>query len=294
MEQIPAPPARIKRPTYLWWALFACVALLVLYTYIYYFEPFSMISPYTNHTILNILIFIPALAAALLCTKLTKNFKPAEPPHRIWLTFTIGWWFWVSGELLGFVYNAIYRDTDYPAFTFIDLCWTLGYLAFGFALYYQYRLIYFGKQRRKSVLYLLFVILALTLTLALTHWSLAAGLGAGTSFFAVYLAILYPVFDTFEGGAALRLFFLFGRGYLGRPWWGLIAFAIADSINTFFWLGGADTWVSANAYILLDVFSAMAYISGYLISALAFLAALDHIHRGAPSESTSSPVGIGD
>jgi len=293
MAQTFAPSAHTKRPSYLWWALFGCVALLVLFTYIYNFEPFSKYSPYLNHTILDVLTLIPALGAALLCTVLTQNFKPSEPPHRIWLAFTLGWWFWVGGELLGFVYNAIYRDTDYPPLTFIDLCWILGYLSFGLALYYQFRLIYFGKERRKSALYLFFVIGAFALALILARWALASGLGTGASWLAVFVSILYPIFDALEGGAALRLFILFGRGYLGRPWWGLIAFAAADSINIFFWLGG-DKLTSTSAYIVLDLFSAIAYLCGYIISALAFLAAVDHIHRGATAELTNVSVGAGD
>jgi hypothetical protein len=107
-------------------------------------------------------------------------------------------------------------------------------------------------------------------------------LGKDTSWGALFLAVLYPVFDLFEGAAALWLFFLFGRGYLGRPWWGLISFTVADAINIFFWMGGYK-WLSDPAYYQLDLFSNVAYVGGYLVTALAFLAAHERIERGVIS-----------
>jgi len=76
------------------------------------------------------------------------------------------------------------------------------------------------------------------------------------------------------------------RGYLGRPWWGLIAFAVADGINIFFWIGGYN-WLSDQVYYSLDLFSNVAYVAGYLITALAFLAAHEHIERGITASASS-------
>ena len=258
---------------------------LLLYGWVYYFEPFTPILDYLNDKVGDTLILIPALFAALLGTLLTRQFKPDEPPRRIWLTFTIGWCFWVGGELLGYVYDYFYWIEDYPEFTWIDLCWVMGYLFFGLSLYYQFRLIY--SKNRRSWQYLGFVALAGAIALGLTQWAFASGLGEGYSWPAVYLAVLYPVFDVFEGGAALWLFFLFGRGYLGRPWWGLIAFAFADSINIYSWMGGFDN-TPQDVYLALDLFSAIAYMAGYIITALAFLSAIEHIRRGLGAGITSS------
>jgi hypothetical protein len=265
--------------------------MLVVFAWVYYFEPLSPYSEYWNDKVCDTLTLIPALIAAILGIQLTRQFKPSEPPYRIWLTFTIGWWFWVGGELLGFVYDAIYMNADYPEITLIDLCWVLGYIFFGLSLYYQFRLIYNWKSGRKSVLYLAFIGIALAVTLGLTQWALVVGLGKDISWFALYLAILYPVFDLFEGGAALWLFFLFGRGYLGRPWWGLIAFAVADSINIFFWIGGSD-WLPEKPYLLIDLFSSVAYVAGYMITALAFFSAIGHIQSGMSRSDTNVPPSL--
>lgn len=283
MSQIPNPNSAIQRPSRVWgWAAVSAV-VLILFAWVYYFEPIMDLpipnSDYWNDKAADIITLSAALSAAVLGMQLTRHFKPVEPPHRVWLTFTLGWWAWVGGELLGFVYDYYYWAVDYPEFTFIDVCWLAGYILFGLSLYYQFRLIYSYRQGRKTILYLSFIALALLLALGLSQFALAAGLGEGTSWPALYLAVIYPVFDLFEGVAALWLFFLFGRGYLGRPWWGLIAFTVADGINIFFWLGGYN-WVSDQPYYLLDLFSNVAYVAGYMITALAFMAANEHIRRG--------------
>jgi hypothetical protein len=282
-----------KRPVYLWITAMAAAILLLVYAWVYYLEPFTPISEYLNDKIGDVIVLTAALATAIFGSILTSKFKSSEPPFRIWLTFTIGWWFWVAGEVIGFVYDKVYWTTDYPEFTWIDFCWVAGYFLFGLSLYYQFRLIYTSKKECRSIYYLAFIALAGLIALGLTRWAFAAGLGADHHWLAVYLAVLYPVFDVFEGGAALWLFFLFGRGYLGRPWWGLVAFAFADSINIYTWVGGFDKTADA-VYNVFDLFSALAYLGGYLITALAFLAAIDHMHRLSKGPAELAPDFIKD
>lgn len=281
----------VKHSTRVWiWAAIAAI-WLTIFGLLYWYAPISNPpipnADYWNDKATDLITLVASLAAAILGIRLTRHFQPSEPPRRVWLTFTLGWWAWVGGELTGFVYDYYYWFTELPEFTVIDIFWLLGYIFFGLSLYYQFRLIYSYKHGRKSSLYLVFIALALLLALELTQLALAAGLGEGYSWGALYLAVIYPVFDLFEGGAALWLFFLFGRGYLGRPWWGLIAFAVADAINIFFWMGGYN-WLSDPAYYQLDLFSNVAYVSGYLLTALAFLAAHEHIERGVISTATTN------
>lgn len=281
--------ARSIRPNILWSSI-VFLATLVVYTYVYYYEPLSAAySPYVNDKVLDVLTLIPAVMAAFLGTLITREFKYSEPPFRIWLIFTAGWWWWVGGELSGFAYDYFYPDI-YFNFTFIDVCWLMGYFLFGLALYYQFRLLYSSKKGRQSFLYLAYIAFGLLVTLGLTQIAISAGLGEDSPWWAVYLAVLYPVFDLAEGCAALWLSFLFGRGVLGRAWWGLIAFAIADSINIFFWLGGYN-WMSDQAYYILDTFSNVVYVMGYMITALAFLAAYNLLRHGVAKRKTS-PINI--
>jgi hypothetical protein len=273
----------VKHSRRVWkWATIAA-AFLAVFGLIYWYEPIKQlpipISDYWNDKAADVITLTAAFAAAMLGIRLTRHFKPSEPPHRIWFTFTLGWWAWVIGELLGFVYDYFYWYSQNPEFTFMDLCWLLGYVFFGLSLYYQFRLIYSHKKGTKTFQYFSLIVLGLLLTYGLTELALWGGLGKEASWSANYLSILYPVFDLIEGCAALWLFFLFGRGYLGRPWWGLIAFAVADAINIYFWLGGYEG-MSDQIYYLLDLFSNIAYVAGYLITALAFLAAHEHIERG--------------
>jgi len=82
------------------------------------------------------------------------------------------------------------------------------------------------------------VALALLLTALLTNLAVGTGLGEGYAWIVLFITVLYPVFDAVEGLGAIRLSLLFGRGQWSRPWWGLILFALSDSINSFNWLGG--------------------------------------------------------
>lgn len=278
----------VKHSKHVWmWATVAGI-LLVAFGLLYWYEPIEALpipnSDYWNNKAWDVITLIAALSAAVLGIRLTRHFKSSEPPHRIWLTFTLGWWAWVAGEILGFVYDYYYWFTELPEFTFMDLFWLLGYVFFGLSLYYQFRLIYSYKRGQKSTLYLVIAI-GLLLTLGLTQLAIKAGLGEGYSWAAVYLAVIYPVFDFVEGAAALWLFFLFGRGYLGRPWWGLIAFAVSDAFSSFVWMGGYDWmvgygWMTEQTYLYLDLFSSVIYVAGYLITALACLAAHEHMERG--------------
>jgi hypothetical protein len=129
----------------------------------------------------------------------------------------------------------------------------------------------------------------LAITFGLTKLTMAAGLGEGISWLALYLAVLYPVFDLTEGGAAVWLSSLFGRGVWGRPWWGLIAFAVADSINIFFWVG-ENEWLPEPAVAILDLFSNTVYVLGYMLTAIAFLVTYNLIRYG-PGERKTKPLG---
>src|SRR3990172_3420926 len=126
-------PTSTTRPNILWCSIVFLV-MLIAYTYVYYYEPLSQrFPPYYDDKVLDILTLISAVMAAYLGTQVTRQFEYNEPPFRIWLMFTIGWWWWVGGELSGFVYDVWYPDV-YPDFTFIDICWLMGYFFFGLSL----------------------------------------------------------------------------------------------------------------------------------------------------------------
>ncbi|MBK8616615.1 MAG: hypothetical protein IPN96_05800 [Anaerolineales bacterium] len=246
------------------------VLMLGLMVWAFYAEPLSSrFSPYWNDKLIDLLILIPAVGAAVAGTLLTYQFEKGEIPYRIWQAFTVGLWFWVAGEISGAIYDMLYWDTSYPEFSLVDLFWMLGYFFLGLSLYYQLTLVYGVKSRNRRI-YLGLVTLALLITAGLTTLAEKAGLGEGSVWIILFITVLYPVFDLTEGAIAIWLSFLFGRGQWSRPWWGLILFALADSVNTFDWLGGYDL-ISVSAQDTLNFLALIAYPLSYMVAGLALL-----------------------
>ena len=246
------------------------IVLLILIVWIFFAEPLSeVLSPYWNDKLLDLFVLIPAVVAAIAGTLLTSQFEKGEIPYHIWQAFAIGLWFWVAGEIGGAVNDALYWYTTYPDFGLVDLFWLMGYFFLGLSLYYQLRLVYGGNKGRRR-LYLGIVALALMVAAGLTSLAANSGLGEGYAWIILFVTVLYPVFDLTEGVTAIWLSFLFRRGQWSRPWWGLILFALADSIDTFYWLGGYDT-IPVTAQNILNFISTVAYPASYMVAALALL-----------------------
>ena len=257
--------------------------LLILVIWTYYAEPLAeAVSPFWNDKLLDILILIPAIGAAIAGTLVMRQFGAGEQPHRVWQAFAIGLWFWVGGEISGIVYDAIYIDTPYPDFRLVDIFWLLGYFYLGLSLYYQARLVYGAQKRKGRLLYMGLVGLAFLVAAGLTQLASKAGLGGGSAWVILFITVLYPVFDLTEGTIAIWLSFLFGRGQWSRPWWGLILFALADSVNTFYWLGGYDL-IPPAAQSAMNFVSLAAYPASYMVAGLALLSNYFILQYGAES-----------
>jgi hypothetical protein len=247
------------------------VFLLILIVWVYYTEPLSEISSsFWNDKLVDVLILIPAVGAAIAGTLFTRQFEKGETPYHIWQAFTIGLWFWVAGEVSGMIYDAIYWDIAYPDFSLTDLFWLIGYFFLGLSLYYQLRLVFGAKNKMRRRLYLGIVALALLIAAGLTNLAANAGLGGESAWIILFITVLYPVFDLTEGATAIWLSFLFGRGQWSRPWLGLILFALADSVDTFFWLGGYD-YIPVLVQNVLDFIYVAAYPASYMVAGLALL-----------------------
>ena len=245
--------------------------LLTLILWIFFTEPLSQsLSPFWNDKLIDVLVFIPAIGAALAATLLTRQFEKEEIPYHIWQAFAIGLWFWVAGEISGMIYDAIYWDTVYPDLRLTDMFWLLGYFFLGLSLFYQLRLVYGAQNSKSRRLYLGLFTLALLITAWLTNLAEKAGLGEGSAWIILFITVLYPVFDLTEGATAIWLSFLFGRGQWSRPWLGLILFALSDSVNTFYWLGGYD-FISIMAQDVLNFLSVASYPASYMVAGLALL-----------------------
>jgi|GEM_PF-546921 len=251
----------------LWISAAVSVLWIVVIAWVNAAEPFAA---GWNDWILGILNLIASLAAAVAAVVVAGQFQRKDEPHRVWLNFAIGLCCWVAGELSGLAYGAFSSSDYYPDFSLIDFFWISGYFFLGLSLYHQFNLVQGVQKKRGLLLYLGLIALALAATAGLSNLALGSGLGAGHSWIILFVTILYPVFDLTEGAIALRLSFLFGRGRWSRPWWGLILFALADGVDSFYWLGGYE-WISAGAQTALNTVSVIVYTASYLVAGLALL-----------------------
>lgn len=257
--------------------------ILALLMWVTYAEPLTQIlSPYWLDKLIDTLTLIPAVGAAIAGTLVASQFEKGETPHHIWQAFAIGLWFWAAGEISGMIYDAIYWDLTYPDFRLVDVFWLLGYSFLGLSLYYQLRLVYGAQNKWGRLVYLGLLALALLVTAGLTTLAANAGLGGESAWIILFVTVLYPVFDLTEGSIAIWLSLLFGRGQWSRPWWGLILFALADSIDTFYWLGGYD-FIPLMAQSVLNFIYLVAYPASYMVAGLALLSNYFILHYGEDS-----------
>jgi len=268
----------------------ASFLLLGFILWVYFSQPFSdSLSPFWNDKVLDVAMFLPALGAAVAGTLLTRQFSKGEVPYRIWQAFAIGLWFWTAGEIAGAVNDFLYWDTTYPPFGVSDVLWLCGYFSLGFSLYYQFRLVYGAGNRNRKRIYLGIVAVALLVAAGLTSLADRAGLGGENAWIILFVTVLYPVLDATLGNASIWLSILFGRGQWSRPWWGLILFALADSIDAFYWLGGYDL-VPVAAQTVLNYISVAAYPASYMVAGLALLANYFILHYGRESGLMKAPA----
>ena len=148
-------------------ALVVSLTFLILYAWLYKDTP---LPDYWNTLAVDFLNILAALAAALSGTLLIRQFQPDEKPHLIWLCFILGWWSWLLGEIASTGYDLL-RVTAGDISVY-DLFWTLGYLCFGLALYFQYRHIYGSRKKSEPGYFLLVVALTLLVTLGFTQIAL--------------------------------------------------------------------------------------------------------------------------
>src|SRR5512139_2171581 len=107
------------RPTVLFASMVISAIALYSFIWLYARAPFAETSEYWDR--LSIYLFYPpfALFAAITGTLLVRKFSPGEPPRRIWLWFTLGWWAWVAGELLDTFAVFIQHESIAPYFSAI-------------------------------------------------------------------------------------------------------------------------------------------------------------------------------
>ena len=258
--------------------LFLGLVLLLVYTY---FDLASYLDtgwlkdlPYPRaDNVIYCLIILAAIPAAGMGLLLARQFTSSEPQRRIWLFFSFGWTCWVLGEISSFILNQIYPTL--PDITISDLFWSAGYVFFGLSIFYQYQLLYvrgniYGGARQARLGFISAVGHVLLIPLIITGFLRQAGFDSQAPWASTYLNLLYPTCDLMVGIAALWFSFVFRRGLLGRPWLGLLIFAVSDGISGWYWIGGYKL-LTPSADTNLSVLTDILYIGGYIFTALSCL-----------------------
>jgi hypothetical protein len=267
---------RLKAGLILTWSYSLAVLVTVIYIILYIFEPLGQ--PWNDNAIYG-MILIAAWLAAIFGTFAWRQFARSDPPRRIWAYFSLALWSWALGELVWLALHPFYEE--FPDVFYFDFFWFIAYIFFALAAYEQYKLIYQPTQheKRSGLAFLFASLLIIPLAVALLLRQL--GVGAEYSFLGLYLYVFYPVGDLLVGAIGVHLSRLFGRGVMGRAWWGLVAFALSDGISTWYDLGGYAL-LSEKSDLFLSVITDTLYFGAYILFALAALGQLLLLLYGPP------------
>jgi hypothetical protein len=239
------------------------VFFLLLYILLYSLEPLPQ--PW-NDKFIYAAILLAAWVGAITCTLAWRCYVPGDLPRKVWGWFTLGVWSWAIGELVWLVVNPYLKFSEDILVS--DLFFSAAYFMFAAAIFYQYTLLHAPTHHeRRTALALLAIsllLIPLTITLLLTKM----GIGSEYSLPGLYLYVFYPLGDLILGAAGIYFSGIFGRGLIGRAWWGLVAFAISDFISTWYTLGGSAL-LSTQADFWLSLFTDVLYFGAYLLMALA-------------------------
>jgi len=252
-------------PRSLMLGILVIIIATLAYIYIYQQQPFP--APWSDYYT-SIATVLPAFLAAWIATLVFRQFRRDDPPRRVWLFFTLGWWGWAIAELVWFFYYI--GELDVPVPSLSDLFWLLAYFPFGMAFLLQYRLIYRTSRKQEawtSGLSLAGIFLGSLVATWFLHQTAAQ---AQTAFGVTYLNVLYVFGDLAMLVAAVKLATGFGRGLWGRAWWGLLVLTVSDALYSWAELSGQYA-MSVESGSLLTLIVDLLYADAYWLVALAML-----------------------
>ena len=236
-------------------ALGSAVILVILYAFIYFFEPFPGLG---NDLASNLLTVFASLASAAAATMVWAFYGKADAPRRVWDRFSVGLWLWFVAEAIWAFLNM--RDGEVNI-GWPDFFWVLAYgFMFG-ALFQQHRILSFADlertRKRMTWMGIPFGLLAVLLALILVNFFYPL------DFITNLVNGFYPLGDLLVGLLALWLVRSFQGGTFVRPWVSLILFAITDFLYFLLEYTGVYSW-SVESSNILSSLTDILYFAAYL------------------------------
>lgn len=238
--------------------LLGALILIALYAIIYFVEPFS---PFVNNLTANMLSVVAALSGAIFASMVWAKYEKTDAPRRIWGNFAIGLWLWAFGDAIWGYLNLVLPDGEVPNNALNNIFWVIAYYFIGRALIAQYQILVQPTRREltnRITTVVLFWCSAFVLIFILLKFFSDSSAALDTM-----VNAFYPASDLTLGLAALWLARNFRGGALGRPWIGLLVFALSDLMNAWLQLSGTYAW-SLEQGNLLSGISDIIYFSAYL------------------------------
>lgn len=239
-------------------AISAAVGLAVIYSYIYFREPFS---PFTNTLLADILTVSASVFSAVSASLIWNIYEKTDAPRRVWGYFALGLWIWVIAELTWSYGNLTLPNGEVPVGV-PDVFWIFAYYFLGQALLSQYKILVHPARNElisRLTRSLLFFGGAFVLIFSILEWfALSDSVGD------TLVNAFYPAADLTLALTAIWLTRNFQGGALGRPWIGLLVFTFSDLLYAWLQLSGAYAW-SLDRGNWVSGFSDIVYFSAYLV-----------------------------
>jgi hypothetical protein len=238
------------------------ISLVVLYAFIYLFEPFTA---YGNDLASNLLTIFASLTSAIAAIMVWAFYDEADAPRRIWDRFSISLWLWCIAEAIWAYFNMREGEVEIGL---PDFFWVLAYGFMFAALFQQHKILSFSSREEirkwSNWMTISYIILAALLVLILINFFYPL------DFITDLVNGFYPLGDLLVGLLALWLVRSFQGGNFIRPWVSLILFAVADFFYFFLEYSGLYSWGVENSNFLSSMADIL-YFASYLALSVGIL-----------------------
>ena len=255
------------------------IGLAVVYSVIYFWEPFS---PFTNILLADILTVSASVFSAVSASLIWMMYEKTDAPRRVWSYFALGLWIWVIAEIIWSYGNLTLPNGEVPVGV-PDVFWILAYYFLGQALLSQYKILVHPVQNElvsRVTKSLLFFGVSFVVIFSILEWfALSSSVGD------TLVNAFYPAADFTLALAAIWLTRNFQGGALGRPWIGLLIFTFSDLLYAWLQLSGAYAW-SLDRGNWVSGFSDIVYFSAYLVLGIVSFSQWLFLKYGLRSPST--------